>query len=267
MNININKPWNFFLFTFAWSWTLWTICVVFGFSIGSVTGMLFYILGALAPSSVGIVLARFEEDKEYWNDFVNRITDFKRIQGRWYIVLFGLIPATVIVAILINYLIVGDLPSFTVLENYLTNPLSLIAFSVATLIGGPIFEELGWRGYGLDHLTKRYSLIRAGLIATFFWIIWHWPLFMIKGTLQSTLVSESLFPFLSYNIEIFSYGVLIVWIYANNSKSILSAVLFHFSINFFAGITNFPARIRYFETFIQLIVVIIILFHWNANNK
>ncbi len=262
MDVDIDKPWKFFFLTLTWSWTLWTICIVLGFNINSFPGMIFYILGALAPSTIGILLARLNEDKEYWNDFKNRITNFELIQGKWYLIIFGLIPVTILIAVLINYLTNGTIPPFTVLKNYLTNPLSLVGFATATLIGGPLLEELGWRGYALDHLIEKDSLIKSGLIVTLFWMVWHWPLFMVEGTLQSTLIGESFVPILSYNIEIFSYGIIIVWIYSNNGKSILSAILFHFSLNFFAGITNLPTTIRYFETTIQLIIAIIILIYW-----
>lgn len=258
----MEKHWKFFFLTLLWSWILWTVLIILNLGLDSVIGVLCYIFGALAPSSVGILLARLEEDKKYWKSFINRITDFRRIKGNWYLIVFGLIPATIAAAVLVNYLMMRRLPTFTVLENYLTNPLSLIGFAVATFVGGPLFEELGWRGYALDHLTEKYTLIWAGLTVTFFWMVWHWPLFMVEGTLQSTLISESFVPFLSYNIEIFSYGILIVWIYTNNGKSILSAIFFHFSINFFAGITSLPTTVRRFETVIQLVIAVVILVYW-----
>jgi len=267
MKLRMAKHWKFFSLTLSWSWILWGICIVFGFSISNGIGMICYILGAVAPSSVGIILARLEKDRNYWDSFFRRLIDFKRIQSRWYLIIFGLIPAVIVGSVLTNYLVSGNIPSFTVLGNYLKSPVSLVGFALATLIGGPLFEELGWRGYGLDQLRERYNLIWSGLIVTFFWVIWHLPLFMVAGTLQSALLDESFISFLSYNVEIFSYGILVVWIYNNNSKSILSAILFHFSINFFAGITSLPTGVKHFETIIQLIIAISILIYWKNSDS
>lgn len=267
MNFDIGRPWKFFFLTFSWSWIIWTLCIVLGFSLDSSAGTVFYILGALAPSLIGILLARFDEEKGYWEDFKNRITDFGLIERRWYLVIFGLIPITILAAFLMNYLANNPLPNLTILSNYLMNPLSLLGFGIATLIGGPLIEEMGWRGYALDHLIENGNLIRAALIVTLFWTVWHWPLFLIEGTLQSALIGESFASVLIYNVEIFSYGILIVWIYNNTDRSILSAILFHFSINFFAGITNFSTEFRIFETIVQLTMAIAVLVYWKSKEN
>jgi uncharacterized protein len=44
------------------------------------------------------------------------------------------------------------------------------------LLGGPLGEECGWRGYALPRLQRRFSPAVAALILGFLWANWHLPL-------------------------------------------------------------------------------------------
>ncbi len=42
-------------------------------------------------------------------------------------------------------------------------------------------EEVGWRGYALPQLQRRFSPLKANLLLTAIWIVFHLPLFLYKG--------------------------------------------------------------------------------------
>jgi uncharacterized protein len=46
------------------------------------------------------------------------------------------------------------------------------------LLGGPLGEEAGWRGYALPRLQRRFSPLAAALILGFLWANWHLPLML-----------------------------------------------------------------------------------------
>ncbi len=52
----------------------------------------------------------------------------------------------------------------------------------------PTFEELGWRGYGMDSLKEGKSLMKVTLIFALLWNLWHLPLFFVKGYYQFELI-------------------------------------------------------------------------------
>lgn len=43
------------------------------------------------------------------------------------------------------------------------------------LIGPGMFEEIGWRGFALPHLQRRYSALVSSLIIGVAWAFWHFP--------------------------------------------------------------------------------------------
>jgi membrane protease YdiL (CAAX protease family) len=46
------------------------------------------------------------------------------------------------------------------------------------LLGGPLGEEPGWRGYALPRLQRRFSPLASSLILGFLWANWHLPLML-----------------------------------------------------------------------------------------
>ena len=63
--------------------------------------------------------------------------------------------------------------------------ISIAVYNYSTLLGGPLGEEPGWRGYALPRLEARVGPIRASLLVGLLWACWHAPLFMIPGWTSS----------------------------------------------------------------------------------
>ncbi|MGD8929677.1 MAG: CPBP family intramembrane metalloprotease [Lysobacterales bacterium] len=49
---------------------------------------------------------------------------------------------------------------------------------------GPM-EEIGWRGYALPILQRKFVPFWAGLALGLIWAVWHLPAFMLNGTPQA----------------------------------------------------------------------------------
>ena len=96
-----------------------------------------------------------------------------------------LFPAMAFVGDLIDSALGGDPPAIQ--TETLTNPVSFLGFLLLMILGGPLAEELGWRGFARDPLQKGRSALSASLILGVIWALWHLPLFFIEGTSQAAI--------------------------------------------------------------------------------
>jgi membrane protease YdiL (CAAX protease family) len=83
----------------------------------------------------------------------------------------------------------------------------------------------------LERLQKHFSPLISSLILAPIWWAWHLPLFFIQGTRQSGWDLGSP-EFWFFTAGIFPLSILLTWIYNCNKRSILAAVLLHFTYNF-----------------------------------
>lgn len=171
----------YFGLVFAISWGIWIPLCLIGGRV-NVTGSV--ALGAIVPSVVGIALSmlflRGPDRKDFW---VRAISP-KRIPGRWYLLIFLLFPLSMTIAFGVNRVLFGSTPSLSGLVHTLTSPTDLVVFIVVMLVGGPLAEEFGWRGYALDRLMSRFRLLPSSVILGIIWFVWHLPLFFMVGTTQ-----------------------------------------------------------------------------------
>jgi membrane protease YdiL (CAAX protease family) len=146
-----------------------------------------------------------------------------RVGLRWYAIALFLPVGLALAAVYLNVLLGAPAPSLAEFGNW---PGLLILFPLTLLIGGPLGEEPGWRGYALPRLqTGRYalagSLILGALIA-----LWHLPLLL---TSEEPVPAGAFFP------EIIAGMIVISWVYNNTQGSVLLAALIHTSHNAIEG--------------------------------
>lgn len=104
-------------------------------------------------------------------------------------------------------------------------PLVLLNFVLIFLIGGPLAEEFGWRGYAQPVLQKIYDWRIVSLLLGIVWGIWHIPLFLIAQTAQSSI------PFWLFGISTVALSVISGWIFNRSKESLIPVMIFHTAVN------------------------------------
>ena len=65
--------------------------------------------------------------------------------------------------------------------------LAVPVLAYVAVFGGPLGEELGWRGFALPRLQERLPPTAAMVLLGLIWGLWHLPLFLIDGTVQQQI--------------------------------------------------------------------------------
>jgi membrane protease YdiL (CAAX protease family) len=113
-------------------------------------------------------------------------------------------------------------PDYANLEKWYLLPL---VFVQVLLLGGPLQEEIGWRGYALPKLQEQQTALVSGIVVGLLWGLWHLPLFFVPYSSQYGI------PFLGFVLIDVALGILFAWVYNNSRSSLVLSLFFHASVN------------------------------------
>jgi membrane protease YdiL (CAAX protease family) len=133
------------------------------------------------------------------------------------------------------------------------------------LIAGPLSEELGWRGLVLESFQLTWSPLRSTLTLATVWWTWHLPLFFMRGT---THYNWGLFTpmFWLFTIQVLLLTTLMTLAYRHNRRSVLAAILIHFSYNLMISllVPVSTAAFAFATVFLAALVIVALkVFGWN----
>jgi hypothetical protein len=113
----------------------------------------------------------------------------RRVCGRWRLDHVGREQHYLLAAIYLNAWLGAPNPTVALPAAV---PGMVLAFALRLFnpLDGPMKEELGWRGFALPYLQKRYSTPVAHLIPIALVIVWHLPL-VWTGTMPAMLPQET----------------------------------------------------------------------------
>lgn len=247
----------YFLFTFSWSLLFWFATVYFG-GIEQLPGSLLQYVGGAGPIVAALLLIHGGEDRAVQKSFWIRTFDFRLLRFNWLLVALLIHPLLVLIASLVDIGLGGEVETKT---SNLTTVSAWVTMIVLVFILGPLPEEMGWRGVALDRLQATMSPVSASIVLGIMWSIWHLPLFAIEGTFQNQLVlgSPRFWIFLSTMVPL---SVIITWVYNNCNRSILSAVLIHFTGNLCGALLVKTDQMAALELLALSVAATIIFYRW-----
>lgn len=104
-------------------------------------------------------------------------------------------------------------------------------YFIRTLLSGPLGEELGWRGFALLELQKKYSPLIASIIIGFWWGMWHLPIWFTTG-----FIGMDLYSFF-FMLTIIATTIIMTVFYTIN-QNLMIPIIIHQLFNFFIGSIN-----------------------------
>lgn len=257
-NFNKHKIVLYLIITFLLTWIFWIISFT---STSSSLNAVFHIVGSLMPSLMAIIFTNYFYGRKGLKELLKKLTIWKFNPLFYAFILFYsvasfYIPSFICVIAGADYKIhiKNQIFGFN-----LDNPLSLLACLLVILIfGGPLGEELGWRGFVLPTLQKKYTPLLSGIIVGVIWTCWHIPMFLFH--------IEGYDNFIVYLLQTIYLSIIYTWIYNHVKGSLLILILYHCIDDFIPSIC-FPEFLNYFNIYsiiywtIQLTVLLFIIFN------
>jgi uncharacterized protein len=188
-------------------------------------------LMAFCPMITVFILVHKEEKIGGINRLLKRIFDPKRIKRKiWYVPIFLIMPLFMLLTYGVMRLIGRPLPEPEI--ALWSIPILFVVFLLPA-----IGEEIGWMGYAAEPMLSRWSALKTSLILGAIWGIWHIIPYVQMGKSFNWILWQCI-------TSIF-LRVIIVWLYNNNGKSVLAAILFHTMIN--VSNTLFPNNSSHYD--------------------
>ena len=256
--MNKNKLYVFLVFTFLWSWTNWFIGLNYlseGIDQESIGKFLtVFFIGVYGPTLSSIITTLIFDGLKSVFELIKKIFVWK-VPFKYYLYIIILPIIFVLIGIGLYSQFFGDIGAFDKMA-FLAIPTVLLAGSYA----GPLGEELGWRGFLLPELQKKYPNLKSAIVIGVIWFLWHIPLWWAPfGTLVSGGPITFL-PVLTYFVMLICLSVIITWLVVKSKGSVLIAFLFHLSINAGIALLFFPELSIDFKTVHLLSSVPMLLF-------
>lgn len=216
-------PILFFALTYCMSWVPWSVLILIGKGTATAIGLLLLVAGSTAPSLAGIALTYLRRDSSGPREFWSRAFDPRRLTLSTGLLSVAFPLAVSGVAAILIWLM-GSTP-------FAIKPAAMLGLAVLSVFSGPLNEELGWRGYALEPLQRRYGPGRGSALLGAVWATWHLPFFFIAGTAFAGWGFGPL-GFWAFAVMMTANSVVMATIYNRTRRSTLSGIGYHWAFNF-----------------------------------
>ena len=151
-----------------------------------------------------------------------------RVGVRWYLVaLFG-VPVGVV---LCASVIFGLAPLNALVEKWQLLFTVVLPQLVLLILFYNVAEEVGWTGFLQARLQERHGPLKASLIVTLPFALFHLPGWMVEFELGLAQLHIALALTGFFGVSQLTGRVVIMWLYNNTSYSVLLVGIFHSSFN------------------------------------
>ena len=215
----------FFALAFGWSWTCWLLAPVFhAASLGTASTLLF--LGGFGPCIAAFIVVRTTGGPAGVRVWLGKCLQWRGNRG-WMALAFLSPLAVLTLAAAIYVVLGGSMPRSPALGHV---PLFLANFVLVFLLGGPLGEELGWRGYALPAMQQHLGWRGASLVLGAIWGVWHLPLFFVASSSQNQGAIPAFF------VLIVATSVFYAWLFNRSAGSVVPALLLHTASNWWPSL-------------------------------
>ena len=197
-------------------------------------------LSSFGPTLAAITLVGTIEGKPGLQGLWKRVRDW-RIGWPWFLLIFVAMPFLVLVGSIVQPGALADFLGMSA-QTVVQYPLY---FLIVAVVGGPLGEEIGWRGFALPRLQPRYGPLWGTLTLGVLWACWHLELFLtpIQGGGPGTGWSTFFTNFPIFFVFVVALAIVMTWVFNHTRGSLFASIYVHNDVDAptYALIPPFPA--------------------------
>jgi membrane protease YdiL (CAAX protease family) len=232
----------FFLLSFVLTWGyFWLIFTPLGLA-DSLRA-----LGGFGPAIAAFLVLAITSGKPGVLGLLRSIVHW-RVGVRWYLLALLGLPVLNLLAFLVIPGTVSDLaaPDSRLFRLYLSEMAISLTIGVA-----PLWEEIGWRGFGLPRMQRLHGPVVGTLFLGALWGLWHLPFFFgpLAQTGPDATFAGATIALVEFSIGLMGLSVVMTWVLNNCGGSTLLAILLHAAFDssgLALGVTLFPSTSPYY---------------------
>ena len=226
----------FFVMAYAFSWIVWSPWVLGEDGAGllpinisqTASGYLNATAILAGPTLSAFIMTATTEGRAGVRRLLGRLVLW-RVGLRWYLFALIGVPLIMLVGTMVYSM---ELPNLAALggPSYLLSYLA--SFALVTVLGGPLLEEVGWRGFALARMERLHGPLLASLILGVLWALWHLPEFLVPSWAASS-GGGGIVGIAMFTLTAITFTIVISWVFNKTRASVLLAILVHSSIDTF----------------------------------
>ena len=189
----------------------------------------FFALSTFGPLVGGVVMTYLSEGRAGLGRLLRRIRQW-RVGWPWLLFIFVGVPVLFLLAVAI---VPGDLAGFglqgtsavALLLTYVIN------YAITWFVGGPLGEEVGWRGFALPRMLTRYGPLWGTLLLGVVHCFWHFEEFFTpnQGGGPGTGWTPFVIDLPLFLLLVISFNVIMTWMFNRTRGSLFAAISYHAS--------------------------------------
>jgi membrane protease YdiL (CAAX protease family) len=188
-----------------------------------------HIPGMFGPIAAGLIMSAAVAGTLGIRQLVRRMFQW-RVAKRWYLVALSPLGFYAVAAV-IGLAMGQGLPNLAQLGSFSGLPVVAAPLMWLLLLGAALAEEAGWRGFAVNEMLKKRSLLFTAVVVGVLWAMWHVPsIFMIESYRQ---MGVAILPI--FTLGLVSGSILLAWLYRESGGSVLIVAIWHGTYNMVSG--------------------------------
>lgn len=213
----------FVVFAYALSWTCWWPLLLADGPVRAGVGWPSHLPGLLGPALAAAIVVAAGEGRSGVLRWAARGVRWR--VGRWWLSVVAIVVAGWGAALLTG---AGTAGASWTSYSGLPEAWGVGATAVVVLLVNGIGEEAGWRGFAVDRLAERRSLLATAFGVAVVWALWHLPLFFVLASFRSF----GLGGVIGWVLGLTAGSVVLTWLYLRGGRSVLLVAVWHTAFNF-----------------------------------